>query len=69
MAEWWDARNTRWETLFDEAVALASQRRLSDTLSMLKRNRELDQPATVVELCDQYLKLDPLDGCRMGLIG
>lgn len=39
MAEWWDARNTRWETLFDEAVALASNRRLSDTLSMLTRIR------------------------------
>jgi len=24
--------------------------------------RELDQPATVVELCEQYLKLDALDG-------
>jgi tetratricopeptide (TPR) repeat protein len=39
MAEWWDARNTRWEMLFDKAVVLASQRRLSDTLSMLKRIR------------------------------
>src|SRR5207247_1020981 len=24
--------------------------------------RELEQPATVVELCDQYLKVEPLDG-------
>jgi tetratricopeptide (TPR) repeat protein len=39
VAEWWDARNTRWETLFDEAVALASNRHLSDTLSMLTRIR------------------------------
>ena len=39
VAEWWDARNTRWETPFDEAVALASQQRFSDTLSMLTRIR------------------------------
>jgi tetratricopeptide (TPR) repeat protein len=35
----WDTRNTRWETLFDQAVTLADARRLSDTLSMLKRIR------------------------------
>jgi len=39
MAEWWDSRNTRWETLFDEAVTLASRRRLSSSLSMIKRIR------------------------------
>lgn len=27
-----------------------------------KTYRELEQPATVVALCEQYLKLDPLDG-------
>lgn len=39
MADPWDTRNTRWETLFDQAVTLADARRLSDTLSMLKRIR------------------------------
>ena len=39
MADPWDTRNTRWETLFDQAVALADAGRLSDTLSMLKRIR------------------------------
>ena len=28
-------RNTRWETWFDQAVALAGERRRADTLSML----------------------------------
>ena len=39
MANPWDPHNTRWETLFDQAVSLADARRLSDTLSMLKRIR------------------------------
>jgi tetratricopeptide (TPR) repeat protein len=39
VADPWDTRNTRWETLFDQAVTLAAARRLSDTLSMLKRIR------------------------------
>jgi tetratricopeptide (TPR) repeat protein len=39
VADPWDTRNTRWETLFDQAVTLADARRLSDTLSMLKRIR------------------------------
>ncbi len=39
MADAWDTRNTRWETLFDQAVALAGDKRFSDTLSMLKRIR------------------------------
>ena len=39
MADPWDTRNTRWETLFDQAVTLAEARRLSDTLSILKRIR------------------------------
>jgi hypothetical protein len=39
VADPWDTRNTRWEILFDQAVTLADARRLSDTLSMLKRIR------------------------------
>jgi tetratricopeptide (TPR) repeat protein len=39
VANLWDSRNTRWEALFDQAVAFAADRRVSDTLSMLKRIR------------------------------
>jgi hypothetical protein len=39
MAEWWDTRNTRWETLFDEVAAVAASRRLSAPLSLIKRLR------------------------------
>jgi len=39
VAKSWDTRNTRWEALFDQAVTLAGEKRLSDTLGMLKRIR------------------------------
>ena len=39
MADAWDTRNTRWETLFDQAVTLAQDGSISETLSMLKRIR------------------------------
>jgi hypothetical protein len=39
MAEYWDTRHTRWEELFDKAVELAANRRLSATLSLIKRIR------------------------------
>jgi len=37
MAEWWDARNTRWHELFDAAVESVSRRRLSEALARLDR--------------------------------
>ena len=37
MAEWWDARNTRWHELFEAAVESVSSRRLSEALSRLDR--------------------------------
>lgn len=39
MGDAWDTRNTRWETLFDQAVTLAQDGCTSETLSMLKRIR------------------------------
>ena len=39
MADSWDTRNTRWETLFDQAVGLAQDGCTSETLSILKRIR------------------------------
>lgn len=37
MAEWWDARNTRWHELFEAAVESVSSRRLSEAVSRLDR--------------------------------
>lgn len=34
-----------------------------------KAYRELEQPATVAELCDEYLKHDPLDGVVWAWLG
>jgi hypothetical protein len=39
VADAWDTRNTRWETLFEQAVTLAQDGCISETLSMLKRIR------------------------------
>jgi tetratricopeptide (TPR) repeat protein len=51
-------------------VAEISKARLKSKRETIRRTyRELKQPATVVELCEQYLKLDPLDGVVWGWAG